>query len=151
MHTSERNSSDQEMQLLYAVAIAVVHTVNTKAMLRTVIVLVFLLMVWGCKSPDQNPCPTRTCSEYTTQAEAQKAFDADQLCLAALDNDNDGIACEQLPTGTGSGTGTGGTGTGSGSGSGCPATAACGCSNKTKAQCVGPCCKWTVGSGCGCK
>lgn len=149
MHTSERNSSDQEIQLPYAVAIDVVHTVNTKAMLRTVILVVVLLMM-GCGSPDQTPCPTRTCNDYKTQAEAQVAFDNNKQCLGELDNDNDGIACEQLPTGTGSGTGTGGTGTGSGSGSGCPATAACGCSNKTKAQCVGPCCKWTVGSGCGC-
>jgi hypothetical protein len=40
---------------------------------------------------------------------------------------------------------------GSGS-SGCPTTSSCGCSNKTKAQCeVSPCCKWTVGQGCGCR
>lgn len=148
MHTSERNSLNKEMQLPYAVAIDVVHTVNTKAMLRTVILLILLMM--GCGSPDHTPCPTRTCNDYKTQAEAQVAFDKNKQCLGELDNDNDGIACEHLPAGTtGGGTGTGGTG--SGSGSGCPTTAACGCSGKTKAQCSGPCCKWTVGSGCGCK
>lgn len=40
----------------------------------------------------------------------------------------------------------------SGGGSGCPTTAACGCSNKTKSECeASPCCKWTVGQGCGCR
>jgi hypothetical protein len=48
-----------------------------------------------------------------------------------------------------SGATTGGTTTGNTSG--CPTTAACGCSGKKKAECESsPCCKWTVGSGCGC-
>lgn len=45
------------------------------------------------------------------------------------------------------------TGSSSGSGSNCPTTAACGCSAYTKSQCEAnpDCCKWTVGSGCGCR
>jgi hypothetical protein len=61
-------------------------------------------------------------------------------------------------TGTGAegkaGTGDGSTGGGDGGGSGpsdCPTTAACGCSEDNKDECGGPCCKWTVGEGCGCK
>jgi hypothetical protein len=41
---------------------------------------------------------------------------------------------------------------GGGGSSGCPTTAACGCSGKTKSECeASPCCKWTVGQGCGCR
>ena len=100
----------------------------------------FSLLIIGCGGNDKSPCPTKTCSDYQTQQQAQAAFDADKACLGELDNDNDGIACEQLSGGTGTG-----------SGSSCPTTSSCGCSNKTKDQCSGPCCKWTVGSGCGCK
>ncbi|MDP3556807.1 MAG: hypothetical protein Q8T03_05490 [Bacteroidota bacterium] len=35
----------------------------------------------------------------------------------------------------------------------CPTTAACGCSSKSQSECNSStdCCKWTTGSGCGCK
>lgn len=39
------------------------------------------------------------CAEYATQADAQAAFDADPDGKRDLDDDNDGIACEHLPTG----------------------------------------------------
>jgi hypothetical protein len=32
----------------------------------------------------------------------------------------------------------------------CHKTANCGCSNKRKAECGGPCCRWIVGQGCSC-
>ena len=39
-----------------------------------------------------------------------------------------------------------------GSNNGCPTTSSCGCSGLNKTPCEqNYCCKWTVGSGCGCK
>src|SRR5918997_2228712 len=58
------------------------------------------------------------CDDFATQEEAQAEFDSDPSDPNGLDADNDGIACEDLPS-SGSGTDTGsGTGTGTGSGTG---------------------------------
>jgi LPXTG-motif cell wall-anchored protein len=38
-----------------------------------------------------------SCENYTYQEDAQAAFDADPVGMAALDDDADGIACETLP------------------------------------------------------
>ena len=100
------------------------------------IMLLLVVVLSGCGSADESGCPDKTCSYYSTQAEAQAAFDADPDCLGELDNDNDGVACEHLTGGSG--------------GTGCPTTSNCGCSGKTKSQCGGPCCQWIVGSGCRC-
>lgn len=97
-----------------------------------VLLIVFLS---GCGSPDTSACPDRKCSDYSSQSQAQAAFDADPDCLGELDHDSDGIACEHL-------SGNGGTS--------CPTTSNCGCSGKKKAECGGPCCKWIVGTGCKC-
>lgn len=109
----------------------------------TICSLVILLLLLTSCGTSESGCPDATCGQYATQAEAQAAFDRDRDCLGELDHDNDGIACEQLPAGGGS------VGSGGGS-SGCPTTSACGCSGKKMSACGGPCCKWTVGSGCGC-
>ena len=47
------------------------------------------------------------CANFATQEEAQAVYDADPSDPNGLDDDNDGIACETLPTG-GGGTDTGG-------------------------------------------
>jgi len=113
-----------------------------------------LVTALSCSSSSdtEKECPEANCRNYTTQQEAQAAFDSDRDCFAALDNDSDGLACEDAFSGTGGnqGTGSGGS-TGSTGGTGCPTTANCGCSNKLKADCVGSCCKWIVGTGCSCK
>jgi len=105
------------------------------------VALSFLLA--GCAS-SSSPCPTGNCGNYSTQEEAQTAFDTDKNCLSNLDPDHNGKACEQLPSAS-----TGTTG-GTGSTSNCPSTANCGCSNKNKSACSGPCCKWVTGTGCAC-
>ncbi|WP_254161230.1 hypothetical protein [Chryseosolibacter histidini] len=90
------------------------------------------------KDSDAGACPDAKCANYSTQAAAQAAYNADPECMDALDNDNDKIACEELSAG-----GSGGTN--------CPTTSNCGCSGKNKDQCGGACCKWVVGTGCRCK
>ncbi len=58
------------------------------------------------------------CDDFATQEEAQAEFDSDPSDPNGLDADNDGIACEDLPS-SGSGTDTGsGTGTGTGASGG---------------------------------
>lgn len=42
-------------------------------------------------------CPTKTCSEFTTQSQAQSTYDSDRECYMSLDGDGDGRACENLP------------------------------------------------------
>ncbi len=82
-----------------------------------------------------SPCFDTNCSDYTSQAAAQLAFDADPDCRGDLDADNDGIACEEPGNGV----------------TICPTTSNCGCSNKSKAECeASPCCRWIVGEGCYC-
>ena len=98
-------------------------------------ILFSVVLMFGC-STSEHGCPQKTCNDYATQQEAQTAYDADKTCLKNLDNNSDGVACENLS---------------SGSGSGCNGTANCGCSNKTKNQCASTCCKWIVGTGCVCK
>jgi hypothetical protein len=111
------------------------------------IFLTLLLFSARCSSSDAPECPDKTCDDYTTQAEAQAAFDNDPSCLGELDDDSDGTACEHLLNGNPPTTNPG---TNPGT-SNCPTTSSCGCSGKNKDACGGPCCKWTTGQGCGCK
>ena len=104
--------------------------------MHPIVIAFFLVGFSECGGSGTTPCPDTDCADYTTQQQAQEAFDADPGCRGDLDADNDGIACEQLPTGSGK--------------DGCPTTSNCGCSGKNKSECGGPCCKWVVGEGCKC-
>lgn len=42
-------------------------------------------------------CPTKTCSDFKTQPQAQAVYDSNRNCYKNLDADKDGIACENLP------------------------------------------------------
>ncbi|GAA4278582.1 excalibur calcium-binding domain-containing protein [Aquimarina mytili] len=80
-------------------------------------------------------CRDTNCANYTSEAAAQAAFDADPECRNDLDRDNDGIACEEPGNSV----------------KNCASTSNCGCSNKRKAECENdPCCRWVVGEGCKC-
>lgn len=41
-------------------------------------------------------CPTKTCGDFTSQAQAQSTYNSNKSCYKNLDSDNDGIACENL-------------------------------------------------------
>lgn len=75
------------------------------------------------------------------------------VCRTILANGTEEVGCSPAVTcSTGAGGGGGGGTGGGGSSSVCPTTAACGCSGKNKSPCqADPCCRWTVGSGCGCR
>ena len=95
------------------------------------------LLIIGClKNESSSNCLDKNCANYTSQTAAQAAFDADPECRNDLDQDKDGIACEEPGNSVKT----------------CATTSNCGCSNKSKSECdLDPCCKWVVGDGCKCR
>ncbi|MEZ4776960.1 MAG: hypothetical protein R3D00_27545 [Bacteroidia bacterium] len=81
-------------------------------------------------------CIDTNCANYTSQAAAQAAYEADPECRGDLDADKDGIACEEPGNSV----------------KNCGSTSNCGCSGYRKDECpTNPCCQWIVGDGCKCK
>lgn len=58
----------------------------------TFILFVISMALYSCET-----CDKKTCSDFSTQSEAQATFESDKNCYDDLDRDNDGIACESLP------------------------------------------------------
>lgn len=56
-----------------------------------------VLLLWATFSWGSGRREVILCSNYKTQPEAQKAFIGDTVRYAALDNDGDFLACENLP------------------------------------------------------
>jgi LPXTG-motif cell wall-anchored protein len=78
----------------------------------TLLAVVYLFTIGPSASGQQD----LNCDDFATQEEAQAVFDQDPSDPNGLDgNDNDGIACENLPSG-GGGTTSGGTNAGGGGG-----------------------------------
>lgn len=50
----------------------------------------------GSSSGSGSNCPTKTCGDFTTRAQAQAAYNSNKNCYKNLDADGDGIACENL-------------------------------------------------------
>jgi len=110
------------------------------------LIILFSLFITSCAVDEECGYDTN-CEDYISQAAAQLAYDLDPNCRGDLDADNDGKACEEWESYYQN---QGGASSGSSS-TGCPTTAACGCSGHNMAECnADPCCKWTVGQGCGC-
>lgn len=57
---------------------------------------------FGVSAPSVGAQDVYNCSDFATQGEAQAVLDADPSDPNGLDNDNDGVACENLPAGGGS-------------------------------------------------
>ena len=47
-------------------------------------------------SSSNSGCPTKTCGDFATRAQAQAAYNSNKICYKNLDADGDGIACENL-------------------------------------------------------
>jgi hypothetical protein len=61
---------------------------------------ILLGLIFSCSESSDSSnsnCPTKTCGDFKTQGQAQSTFDSNRSCYKNLDNDNDGIACENLP------------------------------------------------------
>lgn len=63
--------------------------------LSTVLLFIMLTAIISCTNTSD--CESKTCSDFSTQSEAQATYDSDRNCYDNLDSDNDGIACENLP------------------------------------------------------
>lgn len=71
---------------------------NNKGCVIILLTMTSLLLVVSCsESSDSSDCPTKTCSDFATQAQAQTTYDSNRDCYKNLDADNNGIACENLP------------------------------------------------------
>ena len=44
----------------------------------------------------ESNCPTKTCGDFATRAQAQAAYNSNKKCYKNLDADGDGIVCESL-------------------------------------------------------
>jgi hypothetical protein len=79
----------------------------------TLLAVVYLFTIGPSASGQQD----LNCDDFATQEEAQAVYDQDRSDPHGLDgDDNDGIACENLPSGGGGGTSSGGTNVGGGAG-----------------------------------
>jgi hypothetical protein len=109
-------------------------------MKKTSVLIICCVILLDCScgsADDPKVCPDASCNNYTTQSQAQAAYDADPECMQELDGDKDKIACEELI---------------GGGGTNCPTTSNCGCSGMNKSPCESSaCCKWVVNEGCKCK
>lgn len=47
-------------------------------------------------SGSSSNCPTKTCADFTSQAQAQATYDSNRNCYKNLDGDGNGKACESL-------------------------------------------------------
>lgn len=47
-------------------------------------------------SNSESNCPTKTCGDFATRAQAQAAYNSNKKCYKNLDADGDGIVCESL-------------------------------------------------------
>lgn len=70
---------------------------KNKSGCTTVFILGILLTIFLSCTDTTSNCETKRCSDFQTQSEAQQIFDLDRICYGNLDNDNDGLACENLP------------------------------------------------------
>lgn len=73
---------------------------NNGCLMLLLIITSFSLVISCSESSDDKNvtnCPTKTCGDFLTQAQAQKTYNSDKKCYKNLDADNDGIACENLP------------------------------------------------------
>jgi len=76
---------------------------NNGCLLLLVLAVTFGLVISCSESSESSDktansnCPTKTCGDFSTQSQAQNAFNSNRSCYKSLDADGDGIACESLP------------------------------------------------------
>lgn len=61
------------------------------------LISMILFLLASCSEDSSESCPTKTCSDFTSQSQAQSTYDSNRECYKNLDGDGDGRACESLP------------------------------------------------------
>ncbi|MFD1602590.1 excalibur calcium-binding domain-containing protein [Flavobacterium artemisiae] len=71
------------------------HKKITQAILSLLAIIAFAV---SCSDSGEakSDCPTKTCGDFTSQAQAQATFESNKSCYKNLDSDGDGKACESL-------------------------------------------------------
>lgn len=105
--------------------------------MKKLLFLLSIVFVFGeCSRAESSICVDTNCSNYTSKAAAQAAFDLDPKCRADLDQNKNGSACDEPGNTVKT----------------CASTSNCGCSSYTKSECEkNACCQWIVGTGCKCR
>jgi hypothetical protein len=65
--------------------------------MKKIILLAFIIGSLTSCTCGSKPCEKKTCDDFKTQEEAQKAYDSNKDCYKNLDRDHDGHPCESLP------------------------------------------------------
>ena len=68
-------------------------------MRKPLLVAAATLLAFGVTATPAYAADTLNCSDFATQQEAQATLNADKSDPNRLDGDNDGVACEALPSG----------------------------------------------------
>ncbi len=73
-------------------------------LIRLLFGVTIIVVVASCsKTSDESEpiattnCPSKNCSDFSTQSSAQTTFNSNRTCYKSLDSDGDGVACETLP------------------------------------------------------
>jgi hypothetical protein len=71
---------------------------NNGCLLVLLITMTFGVIISCSDSSDtkSSNCPTKTCGDFSSQAQAQATYNSNKSCYKNLDSDGDGIACENL-------------------------------------------------------
>lgn len=70
---------------------------NSGCMLLILAFISFTSIISCSDSGDtKSDCPTKTCGDFSSQAQAQATYDSNRSCYKNLDSDGDGKACESL-------------------------------------------------------
>ncbi|WP_262410774.1 excalibur calcium-binding domain-containing protein [Flavobacterium johnsoniae] len=68
---------------------------NNGCMLLILAFIAFSSII-SCSESSESNCPTKTCGDFSSQAQAQAAYDSNKSCYKNLDGDGNGKACESL-------------------------------------------------------
>ncbi|MGN7812402.1 excalibur calcium-binding domain-containing protein [Flavobacterium sp. 22076] len=65
-------------------------------LLFSLIVIIALAISCSDSADTKSDCPTKTCGDFKTQADAQATYNSNKECYKNLDANGDGKACESL-------------------------------------------------------
>lgn len=65
-------------------------------LLLSLLAIIAFAMSCSDSTETKPDCPTKTCGDFKSRAEAQAAYDSNKSCYKNLDADGDGKVCESL-------------------------------------------------------
>lgn len=65
-------------------------------LLFSLLAIITLAISCSDSAETKSDCPTKTCGDFATRAQAQAAYNSNKSCYKNLDGDGNGKACENL-------------------------------------------------------